>query len=214
MNKVIPTILAHNKKEFIDRFNKLRKISKEIHIDLMDGKFVNHRSVKISDIPNLKKYSNVFEAHLMVTHPEEWVSKLKTKGFDRIIIHYESFRNNEDLFDLIKKVNKLKMDIFLAINPDTNVWKSLPFIHSIKGILFMGVHPGIEHQVFIEKVYSKIKELRGFNNKIFLQVDGGINLENSKRFAELGVNSLNSGSYVSDSKYPQKALKGIIQRFN
>jgi len=87
---IIPTIFSKNKKQFNERFNKLIKISKNIQIDFMDGKFVKAKSVQLSQIPNLKKYKNNFEAHLMVKNPESWITKLKQKGFKKIIFHYSS----------------------------------------------------------------------------------------------------------------------------
>jgi len=71
MNHVIPSIFAESKEEFDEKFSNLVKISKKIQIDFMDGKFVSAKGIRASNVPNLKKYKNDFEAHLMVYRPEK-----------------------------------------------------------------------------------------------------------------------------------------------
>jgi ribulose-phosphate 3-epimerase len=202
--KIIPTIFAHNKKEFDKRFNKLINISKNLQIDFMDGKFVPAKSVQLKDIPNLKKYKNNFEAHLMCFSPEKYILGLKNKGFKKVIFHIEATKNPEKI---IQKIKHLKMQPMIAINPETNV-KDLPKEVSV---LLMGVHPGKEHQSFIQKVYNKIKELRKINKKTFIQVDGGVNEKFAKKLAKLKVNAVNSGSYISNSENPKKVYRKLIQ---
>lgn len=204
--KIIPTIFAHNKKEFQERFAKLLPISRNFQIDFMDGKFVKTRSVQLKDIPNLKKYKKNFEAHLMVLHPEKYLSKLKQKGFKKIIFHTEASKNPEDT---IQKIKSLHLIPFIAINPKTSITKIAPHVKDVKGILFMGVHPGKEHQPFIPKVYQKIKQLRAQNKKIIIQVDGGVTPQIIKKLIKLKVNIINSGSYIADSKNPKYALKKL-----
>ena len=209
MNPIIPTIFAQNKKEFQERFNKLIHISKNLQIDFMDRKFVPSNSISISQIPNLKKYKNNFEAHLMVKSPESWIKSLKQKGFRKIIIHYESV-NPQKALGLSKK-NKLIT--FIAINPETPIKRILPFLRNVDGILFMGVHPGKEHQKFISSVYKKIKQLKKINKKILIQVDGGVNEKNISRLAKAGVNYVNSGSLISDSKNPKETYRVLSKIF-
>ena len=117
---IIPTIFAHNKKEFSQRFQKLLPISKNLQIDFMDGKFVKSKSISLSNIPNLKKYKKNFEAHLMVKNPDNYLKKLKKKGFNKIIFHYISTNDSEKT---IKKIKQLKLSAWLAINPQVSIKK-------------------------------------------------------------------------------------------
>src|SRR6267378_2103541 len=91
--KIIPTVFCKNKKDFKERFSKLIKISKEIQIDFMDGRFVKSKFIDFSAIPNLKRYNNNFEAHLMVQNPIKYILKLKKKGFKKIIFHFNTDDN-------------------------------------------------------------------------------------------------------------------------
>lgn len=217
MPQIIPTVFAISKKEFNERFNKLIKISKNIQIDFMDGKFVKAESISLNDIPNLKKHKNNFEAHLMVKNPKKYIKKLKSKGFKKIIFHYEALKNSKEIFDIIKLIKRNKLIKYIAINPETKLEKITSFLPEIEGVLIMGVYPGKEHQNFVKKVYNKIKALRKINKKIKIQVDGGINPNVIKSLAKLNINYINSGSFISNSKNPKQALRKlnkIIQKFN
>jgi len=92
MNHIIPTIFATNKKQFLERFKTLRPLSKNLQIDLMDGKFVKAKSISLSQIPNLKKYKNNFEAHLMTEFPQKRIPKLKSLGFKKFIFHFTAVK--------------------------------------------------------------------------------------------------------------------------
>jgi ribulose-phosphate 3-epimerase len=213
MNKVIPTVFAHNKEEFNERFSKIISLSKNIQIDFMDGNFVNSKSVELSKIPNLKKYNKNFEAHLMVLKPKKYISKAKRKGFKKIIFHYESLKDFSEISSLISKIHKKNLECFIAINPKTKPEIILPFINLIDGVLLMGVYPGKENQEFIPDVYKKIKFLRKrFPNKT-IQIDGGVNLFTVKRLKSSGANIINTGSFVNDSKKPRESLKKLRKLF-
>ena len=204
--KLIPTIFAHNKKEFNERLKKVIPIATNLQIDFMDGKFVKGKSTSIKETPNLKFYKNNFEAHLMVSRPEKYLIKLKQKGFKKIIFHVES---NSQIEKIIKKIKSLKMVPYLALNPETPTEKTFPFLSKIKGVLFMGVHPGKEHQKFIPAILKKIRALRKKDKKIEIQVDGGVTIEIAKKLAKEEVNCINSGSFISDSENPKEIFNKL-----
>jgi ribulose-phosphate 3-epimerase len=207
MNKIIPTVFAENNHEFKERFSKEIGIAKKIQIDIMDGKFVKTKSISVKDLPNLTKYAAEFEAHLMVQHPEKYPSLLKKKGFSKIIIHYESFWNNSDIIDTLNKIRSLRMKSWVAINPETSVAKVIPLLNDCDGILLMGVHPGKEHQPFVHRVYHKIIELKKINQRIKVQIDGGVNPSVAHRLSSLNVDYINSGSFISNSENPRRSME-------
>ncbi len=213
MGKVIPTILSFNKKVFLSKLEKLRKISEEIQIDFMDKKFVPTKSVALEDVPSLKRYKNIFEAHLMVENPKEWVRGLKDKGFRRAIFHLETQRNDEERKKIIRNIKRAGMEPIIAINPETKVERVYPFLKLVKKVLFLGVSPGKEHQKFKLKVYNKIRKLREKDKKIIIQIDGGVNPFVAGKLKALGVNIINSGSFISSSRNPGKALDTMIKAF-
>ncbi|MEK6879967.1 MAG: ribulose-phosphate 3-epimerase, partial [Nanoarchaeota archaeon] len=183
------------------------------HIDLMDGEFVKSKGIKINQIPNLKKYNINSEAHLMTINPGKYISQLKKKGFNKIIFHYEAIKEEEKINNLIKKIKSDNMKAIIAINPLTNIDNIIKFFDRIDGVLLMGVYPGKEHQRFISKVYQKIRILRKISKNLKIQVDGGVNLDNIGKLKKIGVDYINSGSFIANAKNPKKVLRELKKIF-
>src|SRR3989344_258587 len=108
--KIIPTIFANSKREFDKRFNNIIGVASEIQIDFMDGQFVETRSIKLSDVPNLRNFNARFEAHLMVRDPKHWIKRLKNKGFKKVIFHWSAISDEELVRKLINEIHKLDME--------------------------------------------------------------------------------------------------------
>jgi len=206
MVAIIPTVFSHNKREFVKRLNHLIPHTKYLQIDFMDGRFVKSKSVKLDDVPNLKKHNKFFEAHLMVNSPQSYLNELKRKGFCKIIFHYEALGNDHEVMGLVARIKSLGLKVFLGVNPETSVKKIKPHLRMLDGVLLMGVHPGREHQKLLASTYKRVREIKKLNPKIKVQVDGGVNLKNIKRLVDAGVDIVNSGSLVAESDNP----KGMI----
>jgi ribulose-phosphate 3-epimerase len=204
--KIIPTIFAHNKKEFQERFSRVLPLAKNIQIDIMDGKFVPAKSISLSQIPNLKRYNKNFEAHLMVKNPQKRIPKLRRLGIKKFIFHFKAVKNVEQI---IQRARNHKLSPWMAINPEVPIKKILPFLKKIDGVLFLGVKPGKEKQSFIPSVYKKIRSLRSIDKKIKIQVDGGVNEKTIKKIKSAGADIVNSGSYISQAISPMQALKKL-----
>ncbi len=213
-NKIIPTVFAKNKKQFRKRLKKLLELKRDLQIDFMDGKFVKAKGIKISDIPDLKKYSMIFEAHLMAFNPSFYVKELKNKGFKKVIFHYESVNDKDKALGLIFYIHTHGMKAIIAINQETDIDKIKDILNYVDGVLLMGVHPGKENQKFISSVYMKIRRLRKINRKIVIQIDGGINLKVAEKLRRLKVNAINTGSFISEAENPKEALKELERAFN
>lgn len=209
MSQIIPTVFAHSKQEFCTRLKKLAHSTKNLQVDLMDGQFVKSKSIHISELPNLKKYKNNFEAHLMTLTPQKYIPSLQKKGFKKIIFHYESLPDKESICSTLTLIHDKKMAAWLAINPETPIEATIPFLNKVDGILLMGVHPGKEHQTFIPSVYKKISQLKKLSKKIKIQVDGGVNEQTISKLARSGVSIFNSGSYTADADDPKKAIQKL-----
>lgn len=204
---IIPTIFSTNKKDFDKRFEKLTPISKKIQIDIMDGYFVKKKSILPRFLPDLKKYKNDFEAHLMVKSPAKWLVTLKKKGFKKIIFHYESLKKDEKIDETIKIIKYMEMEPALAINPETPIKKIEPFLKKIKFVQLMGIKPGKEGQKLLPETYKRIKELKKIKKTIKIQIDGGVNEKTANKLKSSGADILSTGSYAANSKDPKKAIQ-------
>ncbi len=208
---VIPSVFSTSYSDFVKRFDLITSIAKYIHIDIMDGEFVKAKSMPLKDVPELKDYDALFEAHLMVNEPRELFPILKEKGFKRVIFHIEAHRDQSDVQKSIDLAKSTGLSPMIAINPDTPLEELYPFTSEIDGVLFMGVVPGAEKQPFIQSDYERISKLRKLDKALWLQVDGGIVPTIASHLAKIGVNGVNSGSFVSGSQDPKHALEQLEQ---
>lgn len=201
---IIPSDLASTKSEFDRRLASLLPVSSTIHLDLMDGRFVETRSIDPEQLPDLRRWKGKrFEAHLMLKEPMRVIAPLVQKGVRRIILHYESVWP-EDLPAIARFIRKWKGVPVLAVNPDTPIKRVLPYVQHFDTVLLMGVHPGRNGAPYISDTPKRVRELAKHHRKI--QVDGGMTLDTVKAVVAAGATRITSGSYVSNAKDPKKAM--------
>ena len=152
-----------------------------IHVDIMDGKFVNNKQNNIGVFKILKdNYNLPIIAHLMVSEPLNYIEKI-IRFIDVFIFHIES---GGKIDELIQKVRDYNKNVGIALNPDTPLEKIIPYLNKIDIILVMSVHPGWSGQEFIWETPGKINLLFAYRHqnklKFEIDVDGGINTENAK----------------------------------
>jgi ribulose-phosphate 3-epimerase len=210
MIKIVPTVLANTEAEFGMKLRKLLKVADELQFDIMDGKFVPSMSIPIHQIPEVRRYRKRFEAHLMVQNPGAYIQPMARRGIKRILFHVEplSDRTIRNLIDLCRKH---KMEVVLAINPETPVSKLLPYVKLIDGVLFLGVHPGFNGAPYVAKTPARIKEFvrKNSNPALVVQVDGGMTPKTIAAVVAAGATRINSGSFVSNAPDPAKALRQL-----
>ena len=163
-----------------------------LHMDIMDGKFVENTSFG-SDVVK-KSYNasprSIIDVHLMVENPDPLFKEYKEAGADYITFHYEV----GDVKRRIDMLHKMGVKAGVSINPSTDVHVLDSYLDDIDQILVMSVWPGKGGQKFIESSIEKVKYLKEYktkNNKHYIiSIDGGINLETGqlvKQYCDLGV---------------------------
>ena len=172
-----------------------------IHVDVMDGHFVPNLTIGLPVIKSLRKYTNLtFDVHLMISPVHKYIKDYADAGADIITVHPEATDNLKDSISLIKSFNK---KVGVSLNPDTKIDVIKKNLTDVDLILIMSVHPGFGGQKFIPDVINKIKDLKSIkekNNLNFdIEVDGGINFENSKSVINAGANILVSGTTIFKS---------------
>jgi ribulose-phosphate 3-epimerase len=170
-------------KSYIDLFNKYN--FGMIHIDIMDGRFVNNIMYGPYIINDLRKYTNLkFDIHLMVDKPEHKLSMFNFTKDDRVSIHYESTKN---LMRTILEYKKVVGEVFVAINPATPISVLEEVIDLIDGVLVMCVNPGFSGQDMMPNMPNKIKKIREQYPNLKLEVDGHITPNWYYEFSNMGV---------------------------
>ena len=197
--KISPSILSADFSKLGEEIQNLEKAEADlIHIDVMDGHFVPNITIGPEVISKLRKYTSLpFDVHLMISPVDNFIKNFADAGADIITIHPEA---TKDIINSIKKIKSHNKKAGISLNPETSVDKVLPVLNSIDLVLIMSVNPGFGGQKFMQETLEKVKILRKEidNNKLKVQIeiDGGINFENSKKAIKAGVDILVSGTTI------------------
>lgn len=170
-----------------------------IHVDVMDGKYVDNKANLFSFVEPIGKYTRKrLDIHFMVNKPLKMIDDYASLDAYCMTFHTDI---KNDLNEVFEKVKKYGIKVGLAINPDQDIDVIMPYIDKIDLILVMSVKPGLPGQKFIPEVIPKIKKLRKMikeeNRDILLSVDGGVNLDNKKELLDCDI--LVSGSFITNS---------------
>lgn len=169
-----------------------------IHVDIMDGKFVENKTWTISEVKKIVSYSKLpLDVHLMVENPSKYIEDYALLNTSYITFHYEAVK---DIDKMINEIKNYGLKVGIAINPETDEKVLYPYLSKIDQILVMSVHPGKSGQSFIDNTPNKIENLKqeiiNQNAKTIISVDGGINDETGKICVDKGVDMLVSASYI------------------
>ncbi len=197
--KISPSILSADFSKLGSEIENLEKAKADlIHIDVMDGHFVPNITIGPEVINKLRKHTSLpFDVHLMISPVHNFIKNFAEAGADIITIHPEA---TEDLVSSIKKIKSYNKKVGISLNPETSVDKVMPVLNLIDLVLVMSVNPGFGGQKFMKEVLEKVKILRKEIDtkklKVEIEIDGGINFENSKMAKDAGVDILVSGTTI------------------
>lgn len=216
--EISTSLLSVKKEDIIQTIYNLEVAHTDyFHIDVMDGRFVENDSSETMRIycEYLNQITNVpIDVHLMVTNIKEYVDSYSIFNPNIITFHYEACKDDTEVDKYIEQIKGRECKVGLAIKPNTDIEKIVKFLPKINLLLIMSVEPGKGGQKFIESTVEKIKKAKAKIDELGLdteiEVDGGINLENSKEVKEAGATMLVSGTGIISSKdysYTIKKLK-------
>lgn len=185
-----------------------------LHCDIMDGKFVERKTYDDKLVKNINDNSLIMlDVHLMVEEPFEKIEDYLKAGANILTVHYEAFKDKDQLVKALKLIKSYKALAGLSFSPSTKVKDIKLFAHDYDVILVMSVVPGASGQSFMPEALDRIKELAQFrknnNYKFKIEVDGGINEVNAKQIIDAGADMLVSGSYVFKSENKKKAIEKL-----
>ena len=197
--KISPSILSADFSKLGNEIQNLEKAGADlIHIDVMDGHFVPNITIGPGIISKIRKCTSLpFDVHLMISPVHNFIKNFAEAGSDIITIHPEA---TNDLKNSIKKIKSFKKKVGISLNPETSLDKVLPVLNLIDLVLIMSVNPGFGGQKFMKETLEKVKILRKEIDtkklKTQIEIDGGINFENSKKAIAAGVDILVSGTAI------------------
>ncbi|MBI2577642.1 MAG: ribulose-phosphate 3-epimerase [Candidatus Wildermuthbacteria bacterium] len=210
MQRIIPAILTSDPADLKNKLDALKKASKWVHIDIMDGKFVPDISISLFELTEASQYFNL-EIHLMAENPEKYFKDCDEIQAKRVIFHIEA---TDDIESVLDAAGLYQFQKGLAINPDTPVSSLEPYISRIDSALLMGVIPGRQGNLFIPAVLEKIKEVKKLEHCPITGVDGGIGEDNIKDVFKSGIDYAIVGSRIVKIEDPPDALKRLEELIN
>ena len=197
--KISPSILSADFSKLGSEISELEKAGADlIHVDVMDGHFVPNITLGPEVIKDLRKHTSLpFDVHLMISPVHKYIKNFAEAGADIITIHPEA---TDNLIQTVNEIKKFGKKAGISLNPETTIEKLLPVINLIDLVLIMSVNPGFGGQKFIKETLEKVKLLRKEIDQkklpIEIEIDGGINFENSKLAIQAGVDILVSGKTI------------------
>ena len=210
MVKISPSILSADFAKLLEDVRKVESAGCEyLHIDVMDGHFVPNITLGPLVVKSLKKenINMVFDAHLMIENPDQYIEEFVKAGCDIITVHQEACVH---LHRTIQNIKSHGIKAGVVLNPATPVDTIKHVLPDLDMVLLMSVNPGFGGQSFIPCVLDKIKELKAIIDSqglnIDIEVDGGISPKNVAEVVQAGANVIVAGSAIFGSDDIQETV--------
>jgi ribulose-phosphate 3-epimerase len=166
-----------------------------IHIDIMDGHFVQHITFGHNIVKQIRAITNLkLDVHLMLSNPEQHIADFALAGADFLTIHLEATRH---LDRVLRQIKSFGVKAGVALLPST-LPNSIDYVADLLDIVVvMSVNPGFAGQEFLDSQLEKIKVIASrIPPSTLLSVDGGINDKTITKASSSGANTFVSGNYL------------------
>ena len=182
-----------------------------IHVDVMDNQFVPNLTIGPPVVkslrPNTKKFLDV---HMMVIKPEKLVEPFARAGADSITFHIEATDDPQSVIDLIKATG---VKVGISIKPATPLAEIEPYYDQIDLVLVMSVDPGFGGQGYLDGSTERVEKVKQMliekclEDRVLIEVDGGIKLHNAEEVVNAGADVLVAGSAIFGADDPVQTMK-------
>jgi len=212
MIKLAPSILSADFARLGEQIDEVARAGADyIHVDVMDGHFVPNITIGAPVVASIRTITTLpLDVHLMIEHPERYISQFVQAGADIITVHVEA---SPHLHSTIKLIKELGAKAGVSLNPATPIGAVEEFLRHVDLVLVMSVNPGFGGQTFIPETLPRIASIRKILDdralSAELEVDGGINADNAPEIVKAGATVLVAGNSVFRAK---EGIREAMQR--
>lgn len=207
--EIIPAILETNLLSIQEKIKLVEPYVDLVQLDIMDGRFVPDISYyNPQNLSRLQAKCN-FELHLMIERPDQSIKDWLWPKVKKIAFHLEAVPSLGRIKRLIRTIKKAGKQAGVALSPAYDLSIIQPFIKDLDFILVMTVNPGFAGQGFRFDLLDKIAAIRGYDQNIDIEVDGGINELTAPEVVRVGANIIITCSYIFQQEDVGQAVNNL-----
>jgi len=161
----------------------------ELHFDIMDGLFVPNFTLGFDFVKAARRACTMpCSAHLMITHPEDYIERFVEAGCSTIIVHAETCVHAQRTLAQIRDAGASPG---IALNPATPLTKLDYLLDNADRVLVMAVDPGYAGQKILRGAFERVRILREVISyrelRVKIEVDGNTTVRNVALLADAGA---------------------------
>jgi len=213
--KIAPSLLSADFSRLGADIEMVEKGGAEvIHYDVMDGHFVPNLTIGPLVLKDIRKCTKLpIDVHLMIENPDQYIPDFAKAGADWISVHVETCPHLHRTIQLIKELGK---KAGVVLNPHTPLSSIDEILPEVDFVLIMSVNPGFGGQKLIPSCIDKIAKLKSILKErnlenIFIEIDGGVKLDNLKTVIDAGTEVVVSGSGIFNTEDPITTIQQMKQ---
>lgn len=179
----------------------------ELHFDVMDGHFVPNLTFGPHILKAMKQEfpQIVYDVHLMLDNPAEFVDPFIDAGADILTVHAET----DGFVRTLDRIRERGVRAGASVRPATPVECLRDALSRLDRVLLMTVEPGFGGQKLIPEVLDKAAQLRALGFAGEIEADGGITESNAALLKEAGIGVLVMGTGFFRAKDPDEVVRRV-----
>ncbi|MDP1877809.1 MAG: ribulose-phosphate 3-epimerase [Actinomycetota bacterium] len=202
--QISPSVLNADLADLAAEVRRIEAAADWIHLDVMDNHFVPNLTFGLPVVASLLSQVSIpADCHLMIADPDRWAPGFAEAGAGSVTFHVEAARKPRMV---AKDIRAAGARAGVALKPGTPISQIEALIPSVDMILVMTVEPGFGGQAFMAEMLPKVQQARRLADAadvdIWVQVDGGVDLESIERCAAAGADVFVAGSAVYRAEDP------------